>query len=130
MLSGKERRSPCPHKQQRSLQKRLLSAQKSLMRGCRSPEKTGRLLVENEQLRKENLIYQEYFCTFEERIKEQKRENEQLRQQLNEMKTSRQAISSDRRTEVTHCASEGHPHKLSRTTKASRGVNNEYLILD
>ena len=57
-----------------------------------SPLKTSKrgvpmeLLAENEKLRRENEVLQEYFATFEERYREQKKENEQLKRQLNDCK--------------------------------------------
>ena len=77
-------RASCTHKQKRQSvkHKNMVSLdQRQTAKTYTSPLKTLKhgvpmeILAENEKLRRENEVLQEYFATFEERYREQKKEN-------------------------------------------------------
>jgi hypothetical protein len=79
------------------------------------------LLAENDKLRRENEILQEYFETFEERYREQRKENETLKKQLKEIRKGKEVRSPEKKSEVTHCLSERTlVQKMGKAAKSNK----------
>jgi hypothetical protein len=84
-------RPPCTHKHKHSSVKNKTTTSlddRFTSKVYTSPSKlplkgaSHQLIAENEKLRRENEVLQEYFETFEEKYREQRKENETLKRQL------------------------------------------------